>query len=152
MKAFHLTRIENLYVEDGICSKGLVPICGERSKNIGDTRSVVSFTSKYHTLPVWWIYLYPKVNPSELCVLSFDIAKKDCINHINKTEFFTYDTISPEKINLVHFYDKKTMEEIPFYFLEKNSIKYYNSDIFPSKVEILLDETPIIELIKNKHL
>lgn len=151
MQVFHLTKLENLYGENGICSKGLIPFCGERSKRIGDTRQVVSFTSKYYTLPIWWLYLYPKTNPNELCVLSFYIDKKDCINHINKSEFYTYNSIPPEKISLVYFYDKKTMDEIPFVYLEKNGIKYYNSDIFPTKVEITMKKIPISELIKTKY-
>ena len=31
IRAFHLTEKENLYGENGICSKGLIPTCGERS-------------------------------------------------------------------------------------------------------------------------
>lgn len=152
IRAFHLTKKENIYGENGICSKGLIPTCGERSRSIGDKRSVVSFSSNYYTSPVWMIYLYPGVDPSDLCVLSFEIDKKDCINHINDTEFFTYNTIPPEKINIVSFYDKKTLEEIPFYHLQENAMRRYGQDILLSKQEIVLRETPITELIKNKHM
>ena len=150
MKCFHLTKIENLYGEEGICSKGLISTCGERSKKIGDNRSVISFTSKYYTLPVWWLYLYPKTEPEELCVLTFNIDEEDCINHINSTEFYTNKCIPPENINIASFYDKKTMEQIPVIYLKKDPIAYYNDSIFPSKVDVLIEERPICELIK-KH-
>ena len=146
--AFHLTKKENLYGEKGICYNGLIPTCGERSRSIGDMRSVVSFSSKYYTLPVWMIYLYPGVDTNDLCVLSFEMDRKDCFNHINDTEFFTYNSMPPEKINIVNFYDKKTLKEIPFQYLQKNRMK----DILGEKQEIILKETPITELIRNKHI
>ena len=152
IRGFHLTKKENLYGENGICSKGLIPTCGERSKSIGDGRCVISFSSKYYTLPVWMIYLYPKVDPSDLCVLSFEIDKKDCVKHINNTEFYTYNCIPPEKISIVSFYDKRTLEEIPFQYLQKDGMRRYGQDIFLSKQEIVLSETPITELVKNKHI
>ncbi len=148
IRAFHLTKKENLYGENGICSKGLIPTCGERSKSIGDSRYVISFSSRYYTLPIWRMYLYPKVDTNDLCVLSFEIDKKDCVNHTNDTEFFTYNSIPPEKINIVNFYDKNTLKEIPFQYLQKNGMK----DILGSKYEIVLKETPITELVKNKHI
>ena len=151
MKAYHLTKIKNLYGEDGICSKGLIPMNGERSQSIKDNRCVLSFSSVYYSLPIWYSYLYRYVNPNELCVLSFNIDKKDCTNHINKTEFYTYKTISPKKINIVTFYDEKTLEEIPFYLLDKDMIKYYNHDIFPSRVKVIISEKPINNLHYNKH-
>lgn len=151
MKAFHLTKIENLYGKEGICAKGLIPTCGERSKSIGDTRCVISFTSKYYTLPIWWLYLYPETDPNELCVLSFDIDKKRCIKHINDTEFYTYDYIPSENINIANFYDKRTMKKIPFIYLNEGAITYYDNSFFPSKVEVLVTEIPVNKLINNKQ-
>ena len=151
MKAFHLTKIDNLYYKDGICSKGLIPTCGERSRMIGDENIAIYFTSKYQTLPTWWLYLYPNTDLNELCVLSFEIDQDECTNHINKTEFFTNKAILPEKINLVHFYDKRSLEEIPFIYLQ-DDIKYYGNELYPSKVEIILEEIPIRKLTKKRYL
>ena len=72
---------------------------------------------------MWWIYLYAHTDVNDLCVLSFDINKKDCKKTKNKTEFYTTRTIKPDEITIVSFYNKKTNEEIPFHLL---GVQYYD--------------------------
>ncbi len=149
MVVYHLTKKENLYGENGIISKGLIPQNGDRSKMINDNRVAISFTNNFYTLKVWWIYLYPNEELDDLCILTFNIEKKDCINTENKTEFYTTKQILPEKISIATFYNKKTHEEIPFHLL---GAKAYNDSGWgekPEPVSIYVIKEPITNLTKS---
>ena len=136
MRVYHLTKKENLFGEYGIINEGLIPQCGERSSSIKDNRVGVSFTNNYDTLKVWWIYLYPNINVNDLCVLSFDIDKKDCQKTVNKTEFYTTKTIIPNEISIASFYNKITNEEIPFHLLDSQSYDDYEWGEKPKTISI----------------
>ncbi len=146
MKLYHITEIKNLFGEDGIAKKGLVPQCGDRSKSIGDTRCAVSLTSSYESLKSWKLYLYPNVKPDDLCILQVDIDKQNIKNYENKTEFYTNILIPPEKINVVKFYDSITNEPISFLYLYKNDFNDYLNKI-PIKIKTI--ETPVIKYVEK---
>lgn len=148
VRVYHLTKKENLYGDTGIASLGLIPQCGIRSKSINDSRIGVSFTNNYYTLKVWWIYLYPHTNIEDLCVLSFDIDKKDCKGTQNKTEFFVNKIIPAEKISIASFYNKKTNEEIPFHKLGVQAYNDYNWGEKPEPISICIKNEPITTLTK----
>ena len=151
MKAYHLTEVCNLYCENGIIEKGLIPQCGERSQKIGDNRIVVCFTNDYYTLKVWHLYLYPRVHPLELCVLTFDIPESEAMNWQNETEFATEFQILPENISFANFYDKDTGEEIPFYYLEEGKKKFLDNGFLSEEdIEIEVIETPISMMFPRK--
>ena len=151
MKAFHLTKIENLYGENGIITKGLVPTCGERSKSIGDENCAIYFSSSYFSLPAWWLYLYPNVSLQELCVLTFDVPDNCCIKKQEK-EYYTYTSIPPENINIVKFYHGITKEEVSFIYLQQDTL-YYGYDWASKSVPLTytLKETPIIKLGNDRQ-
>ena len=117
MKGYHLTQVKNLYGEDGIGAKGLIPQCGERSRSVGDNREVICFTANYYTLKVWWLFLYHKLNPNELCVLTFDVPKEKTKR--SNTEFTIDYILPPDHINVASFYNKDTCEVIPFYLFQE---------------------------------
>ena len=151
MRVYHLTKKENLFGDTGIINHGLIPQCGERSKSINDNRVGVSFTNNYDTLKVWWIYLYPDTNVNDLCVLSFDIDKKDCKKTENKTEFYTTKTIYPDEISIPSFYNKRTNEEIPFYLLDSKAYDDYGWGEKPKTISIDVIYEEITNLkIKSK--
>lgn len=113
MKVFHLTEIKNLYGDDGIIAKGLIPQRGERSQSIDDENYAIYFTTECSNIPTWWENLYPTTSSEELCVLSFDIPEHCCIK-INNLEYYTAFTIPPKRINIASFFDLNTHEEVPF--------------------------------------
>lgn len=149
MKAFHLTKIENLYGENGIIAKGLIPSNGNRSQSIKDENCAVYFSSSYYTMPTWWLYLYPKDQPQELCVLTFDIPDDHCVKK-QETEYYTFDHIPPEAISAVHFYHGITNEEVQFIYLQKDNLYYGEWGSKPIPLTYTLDEIPIKCLIEKK--
>lgn len=140
MRGYHLTKKSNLYGETGIIKRGLIPQCGERSKSINDKRIVVCFTDDYYTLPVWALHLYPKVDWSDLCVLTFDIPEEQTANYKNECEFETPYPIFPDNISIAHFIKKESLDEVPFYFLQRDD------------TEIKVVETPISMMPQNELL
>ena len=152
MKAFHLTKIENLYGEDGIIAKGLVLNIGDRSKSIDDENSAIYFTSSYFDLPAWWLYLYPKVKPQELCVLTFDIPDNCCIKK-QECEYYTYNKIPPEDIKIVSFFHGITNEEVPFIYLKQDSLYYGNEwGTKPVPLTYTMNEMPISSLERKNRI
>lgn len=150
MKAFHLTKIENLYGDDGIISIGLVPKNGDRSKSINDMNEAIYFSSSYYTIRDWWLYLYPKLDPRDLCVLTFDIPDEYCIEK-QKTEYYTSQAIPPEDISIVRFFNEIDDEEVLFTHLQKNSLDYGDWGSKPKLITYRLEETPITSLINDKE-
>ena len=152
MKVYHLTTKENLYSENGIIKQGLLPQCGNRAKMIKDNRVGIFFTNNFNTLPIWTNYLYPYAKFDDLCVLTFDIEKKDCIPTENRTEFYTTNQIVPEKISVATFFNQKTHEEIPFYLLGAQAYNDYGWGEKPEPISVYVIREPITNLINcNKH-
>ena len=150
MKAFHLTEIKNLYGENGIIEKGLIPKNGDRSKRINDYNKAVYFSSTYYTMPVWCLHLYSRSQSENLCVLTFDIDDDDCVE-VQNTEYYTQNIIQPEDIRIVHFYHGITKEEIPFIYLRQDEVYGDSWGAEGIALTYILDEAPIKNLVGYKQ-
>ena len=130
MDGYHLTRVENLFGEEGIASKGLIPQRGARSTMIGDKRVVLCFTDDYYNLPFWKEVLYQSTPVEELCVLIFNIDEKDCLK--NYKEFATKLVIPPQEISIASFWFE-LQKEIPFYNLDEHYL--FNIEVRKTSIE-----------------
>ena len=70
---YHIT---NTFAMKNICQDGLKPLCGERSKYVGDSLKAIYFTDDFKCITEWMKLLYENKDPYELEVLRFDIKER----------------------------------------------------------------------------
>ena len=113
--AYHVTNVNAM---KSICQYGLKPLCGERSRSVGDSIKGIYFTDYFFSIFEWIDLLYKDVSVYDLEVLRFNLRyRKWKIK--NENEFYLLNKVSPIGISYLRIYDNTINEYLPLNCLEK---------------------------------
>ena len=126
--AFHLT---NKKAIDDISRQGLKPLCGERSKSVGDDTKGIYFFDCLGSVTNWIEALYENKNIEELELLRFNLKNRKWLMN-NCNEFYLLNKVSPEKIEYLRIYDPEKeiylpLNNLDYYYLDKKLLLKWNS-------------------------
>lgn len=112
---YHITETENL---ENIIKKGLIPLCGERSESVGDTRKAIYFFDYIYSAEDWAYRLYAN-QYSELELLKFNLKRRKWYSLSNEIgDFYVTRPVLPEHIEILNRRDEEenifTLDEITF--------------------------------------
>ena len=71
--AYHVTNVNAM---KSICQYGLKPLCGERSRSVGDSIKGIYFTDYFYSVLEWIDLLYKDVSVYDLEVLRFNLRNR----------------------------------------------------------------------------
>lgn len=123
--AYHITNIEAM---KNICNEGLKPLCGERSKSVGDDIKGIFFFDSLYSVNKWINALYENKDIHELELLRFNLKQRKWIMQ-NPSEFYLVHKVRPDKIEYLRLFDENKNMYLPLnnlpsdYFEERNDIK-----------------------------
>ena len=107
--AFHITTTDNM---EKICKEGLLPLCGERSKSVGDNIEGIFFFDYLGSAPDWMDALYEDKDVNELELLKFNLKHRKWLKQ-NCNEFYLTDRVAPQEIQYLRIYDKAKKMYLP---------------------------------------
>lgn len=117
--AFHLT---NKKAIGSISKQGLKPLCGKRSKSVGDDTKGIYFFDCLGSVTDWIEALYENKNIEELELLRFNLKNRKWLKR-NDNEFYLLNKVLPEKIEYLRIYDPEKEMYLPL-----NNLDYYYPD------------------------
>ena len=117
--AFHVTSVDSI---KEICKEGLKPLCGERSKSVGDNIKGVFFFDYLNSASEWIDVLYKDKNIYELELLRFNLKNRRWIKH-NDDEFYLPHIVYPEKVEYLRIYNVERNINLPLTFIDDSSEK-----------------------------
>lgn len=93
---YHITEKKNIL---SIIEKGLIPMCGERSKRVGDRDKAICFTGSLIHVNKWIEMLYPNEKLKNLILLKINlINKKIKIRSRCVEDYRMFEAVSVEEI------------------------------------------------------
>jgi hypothetical protein len=109
---YHITSVESM---KGICTKGLIPSLGERSKSVGETEKGIFFIYNLYEMHEWINTLYKERNIQELELLRFNLKNRKwhmrvgySINDLQ--EFYLVNKVLPERIQYARVFNSNNEE------------------------------------------
>ena len=126
--AYYLTNIEAMRY---ICSEGLKPICGERSKSVNDDIKGIFFFENLYMINDWIDALYKNKNIYELELLRFNLKNRKWLMR-NIDEYYLTNKVQPNKIEYLRLCDKEQNIYLPLdtdkeAVIEWNKLSNYKS-------------------------
>lgn len=112
--AYHLTNKDSM---KSICCQGLKPLCGERSKSVGDNTKGVFFFDLLESVSNWIDWLYKNRDVSELELLRFNIKNRKWFKQ-DDCEFYLTHKVLPERIEYLRIYDPDNGSFLPLSAIE----------------------------------
>lgn len=106
---YHITTKDAM---PGIQKFGLIPLCGDRCKQVGDTEKRVYFIYNLSELFDWIKLLYGDINIKDIEVLRFNLKNRR-LYILNDQEFYLKNAVKPEKIEYLRLYNPDTLEYVP---------------------------------------
>ncbi|MBE5821818.1 MAG: hypothetical protein E7311_04435 [Clostridiales bacterium] len=104
-KGYHITKKDNL---PGILKNGLKPRIGRKSNSVNEHEKLLCFFTDIRAVNAWKERLYKDEPFDELAILSFELNDMQYEKRIDSVgDFFTKDTVLPEKINVVEIVKKR---------------------------------------------
>ena len=100
--AFHVTTTDNM---QKICKEGLLPLCGERSKSVGDDIEGIFFFDYLGSAPDWIDALYEGKDIREIELLKFNLKHREWLKQ-NCDEFYLTNRVAPQDIQYLRIYDR----------------------------------------------
>ena len=100
---YHITNADAMEV---ICQEGLKPLCGDRSKSVGEDIKGIFFFDGLPSTNEWIEMLYENANVEELELLRFNLKGRKWIMH-NGEDFYLTEGIPTNKIEYVRVFDTK---------------------------------------------
>ena len=133
---FHITNTDAMA---SICSQGLIPLCGERSKSVNDNTKGIFFFDALSSVSDWVNTLYETKDIYELELLRFNIKNRSWKIQSNDpyglNEFYLIRKVLPEKIEYLRIYDTEKNMYLPLNYVDDykvnknlvwNSLDHYN--------------------------
>ena len=127
--AYHITTVDNM---NGICDKGLLPLCGERSKSVGDDSIGIHFSDSLTSIIEDWMdMLYENKDKNSLEVLRFNLkGLKWKTNYMGDYyvpgDWYLVDRLLPEYIEYLRIINNGIYEHASdsndLYYKEDNKI------------------------------
>ena len=121
--AFHITDTKSM---NNICIKGLIPMCGERSKLVDDEIQAIYFFDNINSVSDWIDILYKNNDIYELELLRFNLKNRKWIKQ-NDDEFYLPNKILPEKIEYLRIYDTENNNYLPLNYIDDNKLLIWNN-------------------------
>lgn len=112
--AFHITNTDSMM---SICTKGLRPLCGERSKLVEDNVKGIYFFDYLGSASNWIDALYNDRDIYELELLRFNLKNRKWIKK-NCDEFYLPNKIIPKGIEYLRIYDTEQNVYLPLNFID----------------------------------
>lgn len=143
---YHITTTSRLKL---IKNEGLLPICGERSKSISDSREAIYFFPALILINNWIKLLYEEKDRKSLELLrlslkGLNITITDNLNSNNIFgDWYTVNSIPSEKIELLKRIDSNGEQ----FFLE-NLLKNNNDDLIWEPINLYNENE--MQYLKNK--
>ena len=113
--AYHVTNVSAM---KSICQYGLKPLCGERSRSVGDSIKGIYFTDYFYSVLEWIDLLYKDVSVYDLEVLRFNLRNRKW-KIKNENEFYLFNKVRPKGISYLRICDKTINEYLPLNCLER---------------------------------
>ena len=96
---YHITNKDSL---DKIRTVGLKPLCGDRSKSVGDIRKAIYFFDSIYSIDNWIEELYKNKDKNTLELLRFNLKRRKWYSQNKEIgDFYLLNPISPERIELL---------------------------------------------------
>ena len=112
--AFHITNTEAMM---RICMNGLIPMCGERSRSVGDDTKGIFFFDCLGSVSNWIDLLYRDRDIYELELLRFNLKGRKWFIH-NSDEFYLTNKVLPNRIEYLRIYDVENNIYLPLNFID----------------------------------
>lgn len=128
-KDHHVFHITNMEAMENICKYGLKPLCGERSKSVGDDIKGIFFFDSIRSVSDWIDALYKNRDICELELLRFNLKHRKWIKK-NNSEFYLPNKVLPERIEYLRLYDTEKNIYLPLNFVgasNEKSVLIWNS-------------------------